>query len=369
LRRSHHWTYGASPATIGRIKTRLLPRMLGRAAIRYAPEETMTRIVAPISRRTLLASAAAFAAANVTAQAQSWPQRPVKLLVGFAAGGNIDNVARLTAQRLSDVFGQQFIIENRVGAMGTLAADSVVHAAPDGYTFFWAGTGTISIFPAMGKPPYDTFKDFAPVSMIGTNPQVLIVNPKLPIKNVKEFVQYVKGQKEKLPYGGGGGPGSVSNLLMAMFLKRAGLELTAVSYRGTAPAMTDVIAGHIPTMFVPLPEAAPQAEGGKIRMIAISDDKRSKSAPQIPTIAESGYPGFRGISWNGLMAPAATPKDIVNRIAAEFGKAAKDPKFVAALDKYGVDPDGLTPQEFTDFLKHDMALWAEAVKVAGVKLP
>ena len=124
---------------------------------------------------------------------------------------------------------------------------------------------------------------------------------------------------------------------MALFLKRAGLEMTAVSYRGTAPAMTDVIAGHIPTMFVPLPEAMPQAEGGKVRMLAISDDKRSREAPDVPTIAESGYPGYRGISWNGLMAPAGTPKDIVNRIAAEFARAAKDPKFVAQLDKYGVD--------------------------------
>jgi tripartite-type tricarboxylate transporter receptor subunit TctC len=339
-------------------------------AIGHHLEKIMTKDTMPISRRTLLASAAALAAAPAgTAWAQSWPQKPVKLLVGFAAGGNIDNVARLTAQRLSEAFGQQFVVENRVGAMGTLAADAVVHAAPDGYTLFWAGTGTVSIFPAMGKPPYDTFKDFAPVSMIGTNPQVLIVNPKLPVKTVKDFVDYVKGQKEKLPYGGGGGPGSVSNLLMAMFLKRAGLEMTAVSYRGTAPAMTDVIAGHIPTMFVPLPEAKPQAEGGKVRMIAISDDKRSRSAPEVPTIAESGYPGFRGISWNGLMAPAATPKDIVNRIAAEFERAAKDPKFVAALDKYGVDPAGLTPQQFTAFIKNDMALWAEAVKIAGVKLP
>ncbi len=327
----------------------------------------MTAFSTPISRRLLLGALAAFTA--VPAQAQDWPQRPVRLLVGFAAGGNIDNVARLTAQRLSETFGQQFIVENRVGAMGTIAAEAVARAAPDGYTLFWAGTGTVSIFPAMGKPPYDTFKDFAPVSVIGTNPQVLIVNPKLPVTNVKEFVDYVKGQKEKQPYGGGGGPGSVSNLLMALFLKRAGLEMTAVSYRGTAPAMTDVIAGHLPTMFVPLPEAMPQAAGGKVRMIAISDDKRSRSAPEIPTIAESGYPGFRGISWNGLMAPAATPKDIVNRIAAEFARAGKDPKFVAQLDKYGVEPLGLGPEEFVKFLHEDIALWAEAVKIAGVKLP
>jgi tripartite-type tricarboxylate transporter receptor subunit TctC len=303
-----------------------------------------------------------------SAQAQPWPQKPVRLLVGFGAGGNIDNVARLTASRLSEVFGQQFLVENRVGANGTLAAEAVVRSPPDGHVLFWAGTGTISIFPAMGKPPYDTMKDFAPISIIGTNPQVLVVNPSLPAQSVPEFVAYVKSQKEKLPYGGGGGPGSVSNLLMALFLKRAGIEMTSVSYRGTAQALTDVIAGHIPAMFVPLPEAMPQAEGGKIRMIAVSDDKRSRGAPNIPTIAESGYPGFRGISWNGLMAPAGTPKDIINRLAAEFAKAAKDPKFIAQLETYGVEPLGITPEEFTKFIPEDIALWAEAVKIAGVTL-
>jgi tripartite-type tricarboxylate transporter receptor subunit TctC len=328
----------------------------------------MTRSCTRVTRRSLLASFAALATMPAAAQAPNWPTKPVKLLVGFGAGGNIDNVARLTAARLSETFGQQFIVENRVGANGTLAADAVAKAAPDGHTLFWAGTGTVSIFSALGKPPYDIIKDFAPVSMIGTNPQVLIVNPKLPVTNVLEFVAYVKAQKEKLPYGGGGGPGSVSNLLMALFLKRAGVEMTAVSYRGTAQALTDVIAGHIPTMFVPLPEAKPQVEGGKVRMIAVSDDKRSRGAPAIPTISESGYPGFRGISWNGLMAPAGTPKDIVDRLAAEFARAVKDPKFVAGLDAYGVDPLGLTPEEFAKFIKEDMALWAEAVKIAGVTL-
>lgn len=330
----------------------------------------MKKPLRPISRRACLVSFAALAGWSTiaSAQAQNWPQKPVRLLVGFGAGGNIDTVARLTASRLSEVFGQQFLVENRVGAMGTLAAESVARAQPDGHTLFWAGTGTVSIYPAMGKPPYDFEKDFAPVGMIGTNPQVLIVNSKLPVKSVQEFVGYVKGQKEKLPYGGGGGSGSVSNLLMAMFLKRAGIEMTSVSYRGTAQALTDVIGGHIPAMFVPLPEAMPQAEGGKIRLLAVSDDKRSRGAPDIPTIAESGYPGFRGISWNGLLAPAGTPKDIVNRLAAEFARATKDPQFIAQLDKYGVDPLGLTPEEFGKFIKDDMALWAEAVKVAGVTL-
>ena len=304
--------------------------------------------------------------ASVPAHAQAWPQKPVRVLVGFSAGGNIDNLARLTCQRLSEVFGQQFVVENRVGAMGTIAAEAVVRSQADGYTLFWAGTGTVSIFPAMGKPPYDTLKDFTPVSMIGTSPQVLIVNPKLPIKDVKEFIAYIKSQSQKLPYAGGGGPGSVSNLLMALFLKRAGLQMTPVSYRGTAQAITDVIGGHIPTMFVPLPEALPQAESGKVRIIAISDDKRSAQAPEVPTIAESGFPGYRGVSWNGLLAPTGTPKAIVDRLAGEFQRAAKDPQFVAQLKHQGVTPAGLSFAEFGKFLRDDIALWAEAVKIAGV---
>jgi len=323
-----------------------------------------------ISRRMLLGSGAAFAAslAAPSVYAQAWPQKPVRVLVGFAAGGNIDNLARVTCARLSEVFGQQFVVENRVGAMGTLAANDVVRAPADGYTFFWAGTGTVSIFPALGTPKYDTMKDLAPVSLIGTSPQVLIVNGNLPIKNLQEFVAYVKARPKKLAYAGGGGPGSVSNLLMALFLKRAGLEMNAVSYRGTAPALTDIIGGHVPAMFVPLPEALPHAAAGKIRMLALSDDKRAPQAKDVPTIAESGFPGFRGVSWNGMMSPAAAPKEIINRIATEFGKAAKDPKFIAQLDKYGAAPAGLTPEEFAKFLKQDTAQWAEAVKIAGVKL-
>jgi tripartite-type tricarboxylate transporter receptor subunit TctC len=323
-----------------------------------------------ISRRALIASAGALAGslAAPRAFAQAWPQKPVRLLVGFAAGGNIDNLARVTAARLAETFGQQFVVENRVGAMGTLAAESVVRATADGHTFFWAGTGTVSIFPALGKPSYDAMRDLVPVSVIGTSPQVLIVNGKLPIKSLQEFVAYVKARPKELPYAGGGGPGSVSNLLMALFLKRAALEMNAVSYRGTAPALTDIIGGHVPAMFIPLPEALPQAAAGSIRMLALSDDRRAPQAKDVPTVAESGFPGFRGVSWNGMMAPAGTPKTIIDAVAGEFGKAAKDPKFIAQLDKYGAAPLGLTPEEFTQFLKEDIALWAEAVKVAGVQL-
>jgi tripartite-type tricarboxylate transporter receptor subunit TctC len=330
----------------------------------------MSRSSRFIARRKVIAALIALAAAltSSSASAQEWPQRPVKVLVGFAAGGNIDTLARLTCQRLSEVFGQQFVVENRVGGNGTIAADAVVRSPPDGYTFFWGGTGTISIFPNIGKTPYDTKKDLLPVAMIGTSPQVLVVNPGVPAKTVAEFIAYVKSQPNKLSYAGGGGPGSVSNLLMALFLKRAGIDMTPVSYRGTAPALTDLIAGHIPTMFVPLPEALAQAQGGKIRILAVSSGKRARQAPDVPTIAESGFPGYNVVSWNAMLAPVGTPKAIVDRIASEFVRAANDPQFAKNLEKYGAEPQGLGSADFAKFLTGDMAQWAEAVKIAGVSL-
>jgi tripartite-type tricarboxylate transporter receptor subunit TctC len=318
---------------------------------------------------SLFASLLVFAATAVAlAQAQDWPQRPVKLLVPFAAGGNIDLMGRLAAQRLSEALGQQFIVENRVGGNGILATEAVARAPADGYTLLWASTSVIAIFPAITKVPYDPVKDFAPISLFSTSPQVLVVNPKVPAKTVGEFVAYVKAQPVKLSYAGGGGPGSASNLLMSLFLKRAGLEMQNVSYRGTAPAMTDLIAGHIPTMFAPISEVLPQARGGNVRMLAVSSGTRAQQAPDVPTIAESGYPGFHAVSWTGLAAPAGTAKPIVDRIAAELARAMKDASFVEQLHKNGVDPADPNPTEFAAFIGKEIALWGEAVKIAGVTL-
>src|SRR6266568_1519841 len=246
-----------------------------------------------------LAALASLIAAG-SAQAQTWPQRPVKVLVPFAAGGNIDVTGRLAAQRLSEAFGQQFVVENRVGGNGTIATEAVARAPADGHTLLWASTSVIAIFPAITKVPYDPAKDFAPISLFSTSPQVLVVNPKFPASTVAEFVAHAKAQPNKLAYAGGGGPGSASNLLMALFLKRAGLLMQNVSYRGTAPAMTDLIAGHIPTMFAPISEVLPQARAGLVRMLAVSSSKRSPEAPEVPAIAEAGYPGFHGVSWTGM---------------------------------------------------------------------
>jgi len=308
-------------------------------------------------------------AATSIAFAQSWPQRPVKVLVPFAAGGNIDVMGRLAASRLSEAFGPHFVVENRVGGNGVIATEAVARAPADGTTLLWASTSVIAIFPAISKVGYDPVKDLAPISLFGVAPQVLIVNPKLPAQTIPEFAAYVKSQKEMLFYAGGGGPGSASNLLMTLFLKRAGLEMTGVSYRGTAPALTDLIAGHIPAMFVPISEALPQARAGLVRILAVSSGTRSPEVPEVPTIAEQGYPGFHMVSWTGMMAPTGTPKEIIDRIAAEFARALKDPQFVALMQKVGVQPAvDASPAEFSAFIAKEIVLWGEAVKIAGVTL-
>jgi tripartite-type tricarboxylate transporter receptor subunit TctC len=304
----------------------------------------------------------------VSAQAPTWPQRPVKVLVPFAAGGNIDVLGRLMAQRLSEALGEQFFIENRVGGNGTIATEAAARAPADGHTLLWASTSVIAIFPAITRVSYDPVKDLEPISLLGTSPQVLIVNPKLPINTIADFIAYVRAQPNKLAYAGGGGPGSASNLMMSLFLKRASLEMTNVSYRGTAPALTDLIAGHIPTMFLPVPEAIPHATTGAIRMLAVSSGTRARQLPDVPTLAESGFPGFHAVSWTGLMAPAGTHKDIIARLAAEFTRAVKEPKVIEHLATAGVEPLGYGPDQFRAFIASEIQLWGEAVRTAGVKL-
>lgn len=300
------------------------------------------------------------------AQSQEWPQRPVKIIVPFAPGGNADGMARMIGQRLGEVLGQQFVVENRTGAGGTIAVESVARAPADGYTLLWGVQPQIVIIPAMQKVSYDPVKDLAPISVLATNPFVLVVNGKLPVKSVAEFVSYVKSQPSKLSYGSSG-IGSVAQLAMALFLKRAGLDMTPVHYRGNAPALADVVAGHVPAMFSSLADALPQAQAGHVRLLAISGARRAAQAPDVPTVAEAGHAGYSVVTWNGLMAPAQTPKPIVDRVAAEVGRAVKDPAFAERLTKFGVDPLGNSPVEFAQLIQVEIPLWIEAVAIAGIK--
>jgi tripartite-type tricarboxylate transporter receptor subunit TctC len=310
--------------------------------------------------------AAALGGSNAYAQSTSWPQRPVRIIAPYAAGGNSDVITRLTAQRLTEAFGQTFVVENRLGGNGAVASEAVARAAPDGYTLLWGVTPPITINPALTKVSYDPIKDFAPISIVAVNGFVLVVNKAFPPKSVAEFISYVRSQPSKLAYAEGSA-GSLTHLIMALFLKRAGLDMTNVSYRGNAPALTDVVAGHLPTMFSNISDAIPQATAGAIRLLAVSSKSRSPQIPDVPTIAESGFPGFDLLTWNGLMAPAGTPKDIVHKVATEIGRAVKDPQFVAKLDQMGAEPLGNSPDEFAAMIATETALWAETVKSLGLK--
>jgi tripartite-type tricarboxylate transporter receptor subunit TctC len=300
------------------------------------------------------------------ALAQAWPQRPVTVIVPFSAGGNTDGIARMTAQRLGTAFGKPFIVENRPGASGAIAAELSKRASPDGYTLFVAPLPVMAVVPAVSNVRYDPQKDFVPISNIATNPFALVVNNDIPVKTLSEFVDYVRANNRQLSYGSAG-PGSLNHLSMALFLKRAGVEMIHVPYKGNAPALADVMAGHIAAMFSNLPDALAQAKGGTVRLLAISSQARSPLVPDVPTVSESGYPNFNVLTWNGLMAPTGTPQDIIDRIAHEIAVAVKDPKFVSQLADFGVDPLGNTPAEYKAMLANDIPIWAEAVDVAGVK--
>ena len=261
--------------------------------------------------------------------------------------------------------GQSVIVENRVGANGVLGTDVVARSAPDGHTLLWAITPQIAIAPVMTKVPYDP-KSFVPISAVTTNRFALLVNSKVPAKNVAEFVDYVRAQPPGFTYAEGGA-GSISHLSMVLFLARAGLQGTNISYKGNAPALTDVVAGHLPSMFSVFGDALAQLESGAIRILAVSSAERSNQSPDIPTIAESGFPGFKTMSWWGLMAPPQTPKAIANRIAAEVAKATKNPKVIEQLINLGVDPLGNSPEQFAEMISADSEVWAEAVKLAGLR--
>ena len=314
----------------------------------------------------ITALGAALNGRTTQAQAQLWPQRPVRIIVPYAAGGNSDGMARMVAQRLGDAFGQTFIVENRLGANGAIATEAVARSAADGYTLLWAVTPPVAINPALTKVNYHPIKDFAPISAVAVNAFVLVVNKSFPPKTVAEFIAYVREQPNKLAYSESG-VGSLTHLTMALFLKRAGLQMTNVSYRGNAPALTDVVAGHLPTMFSSIADAIPQAAAGSIRLLAVSGKERAPQLPNVPTVAESAFPGFNVLTWNGLMAPAGTPEDVVDKIAAEIGHSVKDPQFAARLAEYGVDPLGNTPAEFRAMVAANTDLWAETVQSLGLK--
>ena len=303
---------------------------------------------------------------SANALAQQWPQKPIKVIVPFPPGGVTDSVARITADWLTPRLGQPVIAENRPGASGAIAAELVARSDPDGYTLFSASTPQLAIVPLVQKVSYDAQKDFAPISIVGTNPFALGCNEKLPPNTLSEFVAYAKQRPGQLSFASPGS-GSVGHLTMALFIARAGVRMEAVLYKGGGPAMADVVACHVPCYFGNLNEILAHAGSGRIKVYAVSGERRAAQLPQVPTVAEQGFPGFRTVTWNGYVAPAATPRPVVERIAREIAAGCKDAAFVERLNKIGVDPVCSTPAEYAQAMREDSAIWHEAVQAAETK--
>lgn len=300
------------------------------------------------------------------ASAGGWPERPIKLIVPFAPGGNTDGIARIIGQYLSEKLGQAFVVDNRPGAGGIVAADSVARAAPDGYTMMMVALPQVAIVPVLHKVHYDPVKDFAPICDVASNPFCLVANRDFEAKTLQQFVTYVKTRPGKVPYASGG-TGSVSHLTMVLFLQKAGLDMVHVPYKGGAPAIADVIAGQVPVYFGNLSEALPHA-GRDLNALAVSGAKRSAKLPDVPTIAEAGYPGFKSETWNGIIAPAGTPKDVIDKVAREIQNAIKEKAILDRFDTYGVEAIGAGPNEFKAIMLDDIAKWKAAITAANIKL-
>jgi len=311
-----------------------------------------------------IAVVVALCAVAVDAGAQAWPQRPVRVIVPYAPGGNTDAIARVTAERLTTALGQQFVVENRGGAGGATAAEFVAKSSPDGYTLFVAALSQFGPVPLTQKVNFDPLTDFTPIANIGANGFAIAVNPSVPVKDLKEFTDYVKARPGKLNYGSGG-TGSMTHLAPLLFLKKAGLDMVHVPYKGGAPALADTLSGQV-QMYAGSPsELLQHAAAGKVRLLGITSAKRNAQLPNVPAIGEV-YTGFKAETWNGLVGPAGLPAAIVDRLAGEMARLMKDAAFLDRLAKLGLDPVPTTPASFAADIRAEHAMWRDLIKSSGV---
>jgi len=314
--------------------------------------------------RTLIALA--LTAVSTAAFAQSWPVRTVRVVVPYAPGGNTDFTARVVAQKLTDVFGQQIVVENRPGGATNIGSDLVAKAAPDGYTILMGGASNAINMSLIAKMPYDTLRDFAPVSHCVTGANVLSVHPSLPAKNLKELIALAKARPGQLRFGSSG-IGSSNQMAGELLKMMAGINIEHVPYKGNAPALTDTIGGHIEMMFSGVPSLLPHIQSGRLRGIAIGSLKRFPALPNTPTFDESGLKGYEATTWFGLMAPVKTPRDIVVRLSVETDKILKSQEVRERFLVEGLEPIGGTPESFAQFIRAEIDKYAKVVKAGNLK--
>jgi len=305
---------------------------------------------------------------SAQAQARWAPDKPIRIVVPFAAGGSTDVTARLVAQALGERLGQSVIVDNRAGAGGNIAAEYVARAEPDGYTLVLATSSTHATNAALYKRlPFNPVRDFTPISQIAFIPNLLVVNPELPVNSVAELVAYAKARPGQLNYGSGGA-GTSLHLAAAVFAYRAGIDMVHVPYRGGAPVAADLVSGKIQVSFSPLVEVLQQVRAGKLRALGVTTAKRSPAAPNLPTLSESGVAGYESSTWHAWFAPAGTPQTIVAKLNAELAKSARAPDVISRLAPDGGEPVGSSPEQSRQFMASDIARWRKVVKDAGIKL-
>lgn len=318
--------------------------------------------------RTWLA-AAALACTSIAVLAQpGFPSRPIRVVIGFPAGGPLDQHARLLTDKLQGVLGQPVVVDYKAGAGGTVGAQEVMKAAPDGYTLMLANTGVMVINPALySRLPYATLKDFTPIARTAMQPLALLVNPKLPVQSLPEFIAYAKARPGQVNFGSAGN-GGISHLVPEMFKTATGLFMVHIPYRGSAPAFTDLMGGQVQFMAESIPQAAAYHKQGKVRALAVTSRERNPALPDVPTAIESGLKNFEVVGFYGFLAPAGTPRDVVARLSDAFGQVMQSPEVKNRMVAQGADPAFLGADAFAGFLAAEMPRWAVAVKQSGAKL-
>ena len=298
--------------------------------------------------------------------AQNFPAKPIRIVVGFAAGGPTDVSGRLLSQKLTEKWGQPVVVEPRTGAGGNIAAEFVAKSAPDGYTLLLPAFAH-AVNPSLyANLPFDTEKDFVPVALLTTSANLFAVHPSVPVRNLRELIALAKAKPGQLTYGSAG-VASASHLAGELLNSMAGIKITHIPYKGAAPASVDLVGGHISAAFPSISLAAAHAKAGRLRLLGIASLKRAESLPEVPTIAEAGVPGFEVLSWYGLLAPAGTPAEIITRLNQEVTRGLNEPDSVDRIRAIGAEPMKSTPAEFGTFLKKEIAKWAKVIRAANVR--
>jgi tripartite-type tricarboxylate transporter receptor subunit TctC len=301
------------------------------------------------------------------AQAQPYPSKPIRFVVPYPAGGPLDIVARLLGQKIAESTKQPVVVDNKPGAGGNIGADAVAKAPPDGYTILMGAVATHAINPSLyASMPYDAARDFIPVTQVASTPNVLVVNPGVPARDVREFIAYARANPGKLNFGSGS-TGSAGHLAGELFRTMAGIEMTHVPYKGAAPAMNDLQGGQIQLMFDNLASSMGHVRAGRIRALAVTTAKRSALAPELPTIAESGLPGFDISTWFGIFVPSGTPHEVVDRLHAQFIRALAAPDVRERMLALGAEPVGNSPEEFSAYIRAEADKYARVVKASGAR--